>query len=152
VASSAPDVEPQPGTGAAAEPDPVETTGGSTAEPALPQDAGAPALRVAEAGLCAGLQTGGGPWRCDPARDMSSGGSIYYYTRVASPRDVLIRHRWTRDGVLVQMVVLQILGNPSSGYRTYSKQSGPSLEPGTWQVALLGPDGRVLDETEFVVR
>ena len=77
---------------------------------------------------------------------------MYYYTRVASPRDELIRHRWTRDGRLVQMVVLRILTNPGEGYRTFSRQSGPLLEAGTWQVALLAPDGRVLDETEFIVR
>jgi hypothetical protein len=107
---------------------------------------------VAEAGLCAGLTTGDGPWRCEPSRDTVSGQSMFYYTRVAAPRDVLVRHRWTRDGHLVQMVVLRVLSNTTSGYRTYSKQSGPLLVPGTWQVALLDPEGQVLDETEFTVR
>jgi hypothetical protein len=109
-------------------------------------------LRVAEAGLCAELSIGQGPWHCEPTRDTVRGGSVYYYTRVASPRDELIRHRWTRDGRLVQMVVLRILTNPADGYRTFSRQSGPLLEAGTWRVALLTPDGRVLDETEFTVR
>ena len=114
--------------------------------PALPTT-----LRVAEAGLCAELSIGQGPWRCEPTRETSRGGSVYYYTRVASPRDELVRHRWTRDGRLVQMVVLRILTNPGDGYRTFSRQSGPLLEAGTWRVALLAPDGRVLDETEFTV-
>ena len=97
------------------------------------------------------MSIGQGPWQCEPTRNTARGGSVYYYTRVASPRDELIRHRWTRDGRLVQMVVLRILTNPGDGYRTFSRQSGPLLEAGTWRVALLTPDGRVLDETEFTV-
>ena len=118
----------------------------------LADSAPRPPLRVAEAGLCAELSIGQGPWRCEPTRNTARGGSVYYYTRIASPRDELIRHRWTRDGQLVQMVVLRILTNPGDGYRTFSRQSGPLLEAGTWRVALLTPDGRVLDETEFTVR
>ncbi len=124
-----------------------------TAWPSTPDVApSSPTLRVAEAGLCAVLSTGSEPWSCEPTRDTVRGGSVYYYTRVASPRDELIRHRWTRDGQLVQMVILRILTNSDEGYRTFSRQSGPLLEAGTWQVALLAPDGRVLDETEFIVR
>jgi len=142
----------QPVTDKVVDDTPVATNGENAADPALAEDASSPTLRVAEAGLCAGLSTGAGPWRCEPSRDAAGGSTMFYYTRVASPRDVLVRHRWSRDGLVVQMVVLRILSNPTSGYRTYSKQSGPSLGPGTWQVALLAPDGRVLDETEFVVR
>ena len=134
------------GTGlATARGDATASPGPGDSTPTLP-------LRVAEAGLCAELSIGQGPWRCEPTRNTSRGGSVYYYTRVASPRDELIRHRWTRDGQLVQMVVLRILTNPGDGYRTFSRQSGPLLEAGTWRVALLNPDGRVLDETEFTVR
>jgi hypothetical protein len=141
-----PDHEPAPPSDLA----PASTNDDAT--PASAADTSPAALRVAEAGLCADLSIGQGPWHCEPTRDTVRGGSLYYYTRVASLRDELIRHRWTRDGRLVQMVVLRILANPGDGYRTFSRQSGPLLEAGTWQVALLAPDGRVLDETEFIVR
>ena len=126
----------------------ADGTGLATAPADVPPSSGVgesaptPPLRVAEAGLCAELSIGQGPWHCEPTRNTARGGSVYYYTRVASPRDELIRHRWTRDGRLVQMVVLRILTNPGDGYRTFSRQSGPLLEAGTWRVALLTPDGR----------
>ena len=141
-----------PATASAALPAVADIEASDTFPDAPRDEPGASPLRVAEAGLCAELAIGQGPWRCEPTRDRARGDSVYYYTRVATPRDDLIRHRWTRDGRLVQMVVLRILRNPGEGYRTFSRQSGPLLEAGTWQVALLAPDGRVLDETEFTVR
>jgi hypothetical protein len=105
-----------------------------------------------DARLCGSLTRGGGPWRCAPLDNPREGGAVYYYTRVASARDAVIRHRWTRNGRVVRVVDLRIRANGVDGFRTFSRQTGGSLEPGEWQVALLEPSGNVLHEQAFLIR
>ena len=116
------------------------------ARPATPTSA-----RVIDARLCGALSRGGA-WRCAPISNPRAGGAVYYYTRVASARDAVIRHRWTRDGRVVRVVDLRIRANPADGYRTFSRQTGGALAPGAWQVALLDSSGTVLEQQSFVVQ
>ena len=118
----------------------------------LRASSGAAATHVAEARLCGALSSGSGVWRCQPLTDERRGGAVYFYTRVASPTDAVVRHRWTRNGTVVRVVDLRIRANPKEGFRTYSRQTGRALESGQWQVALLDPDGAVLREETFVIR
>jgi hypothetical protein len=101
--------------------------------------------------LCGSLSTGRA-WRCEPFENGRRGGAVYFYTRVASARDAVIRHRWTRNGNVVRVVDLRIRANPKEGFRTYSRQTGRALEAGEWEVALLDPTGAVLQEETFVIR
>ena len=77
---------------------------------------------------------------------------MYYYTRVRSPHDAVVRHRWTRDGRVIRVVDLRIQANPADGFRTFSRQTGGALASGEWRAALLDAAGTVLDEQAFVVR
>jgi hypothetical protein len=118
--------------------------------PTAPSPANPAAPRVTDARLCETLLRGAA-WRCEPSARFAAGGAVYYYTRVASARDAVIRHRWTRDGEVVRVVDLRIRANPSDGYRTFSRQSGRSLAGGEWQVAVLDSTGAVLHEQSFVI-
>ena len=75
---------------------------------------------------------------------------MYFYTRVASPRDTTIEHRWYRDDRLQQSVPLRIRANPA-GFRTYSQTRISADRSGTWKVELRA-DGQVLHEETFAVR
>ena len=144
VASSAEMAAAPAGGGAVGGPPPAVST-----PPVRPADPTSP--RVTDARLCGALSRGDA-WRCEPISSPRAGGAVYYYTRVASARDAVIRHRWTRDGRVVRVVNLRIRANPADGYRTYSRQTGGSLTPGEWQVALLDASGTVLEEQSFVVQ
>lgn len=76
---------------------------------------------------------------------------MYFYTRVASPRDTMIEHRWYRGDRLEQRVPLRIRANPS-GFRTYSQTRISPEKTGTWKVELRTDDGQLLDEKRFEVR
>ena len=112
---------------------------------------GAAATRVAEARLCGALSPGQG-WRCQPLTATRPGSAVYFYTRVASRTDAVVKHRWTRNGSVVRVVDLRIRANAREGFRTYSRQTGRALEAGQWQVALLDPSGAVLQEETFTIR
>jgi hypothetical protein len=106
----------------------------------------------ADVSLCSGLNRSGAAWRCEPAGETVRAGALYYYTRVKSPRDVVVTHRWTRDGRTVQSVNLRVGANPTAGFRTFSRQTVSATQGGTWEVTLLGPGGTVLDRRTFTVR
>jgi hypothetical protein len=76
---------------------------------------------------------------------------MYFYTRVASPRDTTIEHRWYRGDRLHQRVQLRIRPNPS-GYRTYSRTTINADRSGTWRVELRSADGQLLQEETFTVK
>lgn len=101
--------------------------------------------------VCTALVRNSGVWRCDPAGETTSAGSVYYYSRVRSPRDVVVRHRWSHQGTVTQTVPLEIRANPQQGFRTFSRQNLAGRS-GTWEVSLLGPDGTVIDSQRFTVR
>jgi len=171
TAAEAPPVEAPPVAAPPVETEPAESAAASTPAPKVassaaggaaggpPPAVSAPPVRsadptssrVTDARLCGALSRVGA-WRCEPISSPRAGGAVYYYTRVASARDAVIRHRWTRDGRVVRVVDLRIRANPADGYRTFSRQTGGSLAPGEWQVALLDSAGAVLEQQSFVVR
>ncbi len=105
-------------------------------------------LRVVEASLCQTLSTTTVRWECMSASDPRAAGSLYFYTRIASPTSVRIHHRWYRDGRLRRNVDLAVQANPSSGYRTYSRQR---IDAGQWRVEAVAPDGKVLHQEQIAI-
>jgi hypothetical protein len=108
---------------------------------------------VASADLCRNLSTEGSRgWRCVPPSVPADPGPLYFYTRLKSPADTTVQHRWYHDGRLHQVVELRVRANMIGGYRTYSRNTVNSQEAGDWRVELRMPDGTVLHERRFVVR
>jgi len=107
-------------------------------------------ITVADAGLCTSLTTSG-EWRCDHVAGPIASGSIFFFTRVASPRETTILHRWYFGDRLHQSVELQIQPN-ASGYRTYSRTTVNADRSGNWRVELRTEDGQLLREERFTVR
>jgi hypothetical protein len=105
--------------------------------------------RVIEASLCQSLSTTGARWECTPAADSAAGGSLYFYTRIASSTSVRVHHRWYRNGALRQDVGLAVQANPSAGYRTFSRQR---VDAGEWRVEVADADGAVLREERIAIR
>jgi len=105
---------------------------------------------VLTAEVCRSL-TRTGAWTCAPATGAQDPGVMYFYTRVASPRDTTIEHRWYRDERLEQTVPLRIRANPS-GFRTYSQTRISANRAGKWKVEVRSQDGELLDEKTFAVR
>lgn len=107
------------------------------------------AMEVVDGRLCTSLVRTGNPWNCAPVDAPVASGALYYYTRVRSGGDGVVRHRWTRDGALVADRALRIRANPREGFRTFSQQTVSG--PGVWHVSAIGSDGRVIDEHRFDV-
>ncbi|MEZ5288685.1 MAG: DUF2914 domain-containing protein [Vicinamibacterales bacterium] len=107
-------------------------------------------MRVTEAGVCTALSRGA-VWTCTAIDGPVQDGVVYYYTRVASASDIEVRHRWTRDGHVAHVATLDVGANPSSGYRTFSRQTVARLGSGAWAVELLAPNGDVIDARQFSV-
>jgi hypothetical protein len=107
-------------------------------------------VRLATAQLCQTFSTTGDRWRCVPPREPAAEGKIVFYTRVRSPRDAAIVHRWYRENILQQSVKLRVRANASEGYRTYSRQS--IYGSGNWRVEARSTDGELLQELRFAVR
>jgi hypothetical protein len=144
--SRAPDtVRPAPVPGSAA------TSTGIPGKGGPPQSApvGSPAL-TAVASVCQRLDRSGAAWRCDPLSESGDMSGVYYYTRVRTPRDVVVRHRWSYQGKPVRTVNLQVRANERDGFRTFSHQRVAG-QPGQWDVALLTADGTVVDTRHFTV-
>jgi hypothetical protein len=108
------------------------------------------ATTVATAQLCGTFSTSGASWRCDPAADPVPPGPLVLYTRVRSPRDAVVVHRWYRGDTLRQSVTLAIRANATEGYRTYSRQT---VDGGAdWRVEVSDENGGLLHERRFAVR
>jgi hypothetical protein len=107
------------------------------------------AITLATAQLCRNFSTTGSNWRCAEAGSSVAPGPIVFYTRVASPRDTAIVHRWYRGNTLRQSVKLTTRANATEGYRTYSRQT---VDQGDWRVEVMSTDGKLLHEERFVVR
>ena len=131
-----------PKTSVASQPDPTKTT----------QAAGAvskSALILVDANLCKDLRAAG-DWRCEPPGRPVAPGRLVFYTRIKSPTDAKILHRWYQGDRLRQAVELTIRANPGSGYRTFSRQTVNGS--GEWRVELRSSDGTLLREERFTVR
>jgi hypothetical protein len=107
------------------------------------------AITLATAELCRTFSTAGAIWRCDPIADAVSRGPLVFYTRVRSPRDAVVVHRWYRGDTLRQSVKLTIRASATEGYRTYSRQT---VEDGAWRVEVSSANGDLLHEQRFAVR
>jgi membrane protein implicated in regulation of membrane protease activity len=143
---------------AAAPPDNTATARKETPRPASP-DRGrqatppkAPApgnITLAVAEVCRSFSTSGSNWRCDPVGSSVKPGPMVLYTRVKSPRDTTVVHRWYNGKTLRQSVKLNIRGNATEGYRTYSRQT---VSDGEWRVEVRSADDALLHEQRFIVR
>jgi hypothetical protein len=130
-----------PNTPVTRQPDPAKTA--PTAGVALKS-----APIVVDANVCKDLQVTG-DWRCEPPSRPVAPGRLVFYTRIKSPRNAKILHRWYQGDRLRQAVELTIRANPGSGYRTFSRQT---VNSGEWRVELRASDGTLLREERFTVR
>ena len=118
------------------------------ASPGARQVAGPISLGTVQ--LCKTFSTRDQRWTCDPADDPAAPGRIVLYTRVKSPRDTTIVHRWYRGDQLQQSVTLSTRASASDGFRTYSQLTINS--PGKWRVEVKSADDDLLFEKSFAVR
>jgi hypothetical protein len=114
-----------------------------------------PPPAVAVARLCRDLVTSrsrgsSSDWQCTPANLPVGPGLLFFYTRVKSPTDTTVQHRWYRGDRLHHSVRRSIRANATSGYRTYSRYTVNSQ--GEWRVELRTRDGALLHEERFMVR
>ena len=116
---------------------------------ATPKPSAAGGVIVAGAQLCRAFSASGRSWRCDPVGQPATPGPIVFLTRVTSPRDATVVHRWYRGNTLRQSVMLEIEANATEGYRTYSRLT---VEAGDWRLEVRGEDGKLLNEQRFTVR
>jgi DUF2914 family protein/tetratricopeptide repeat protein len=121
---------------------------------AVPKASPAGAVTVAFAGLCSSLSTSssrgaGADWPCAPVRAPLDRGAVFFYTRVKSPTETTVQHRWYHDDRLYQAVDLEIGANQRNGYRTYSRYTINSKSSGHWRVELRSRSGVLLHEERF---
>jgi hypothetical protein len=113
-----------------------------------PIDGDASGLRVLEAHVCSGLETGA-RWRCTPPDGPVSSGLVYFYTRLAVSSPTKVEHRWFQGSRLQQTVSLRVPG--ASSYRTYSQMAVRPSRAGEWRVEVRGNNGAVLQELSFTI-
>ena len=115
--------------------------------PKVDQAPASAAVALVSVQLCRSISTS--DWRCAPAGDSVAPGPLVLYTRVRSPRDGVIVHRWYRGDALLKSAQLKIGANASEGYRTYSRQT---VDAGDWRVEVRSAAGDLLHEQRFAVR
>lgn len=112
----------------------------------------APAAPVlVEARLCRDLATDD-DWECASPRSPVGAGPLFFYTRLKSPTDTTVQHRWYRGNQVGQVVELRVRANTDTGYRTYSRNTINDLDQADWRVELTTSDGTLLKEIRFTVR
>ena len=123
----------------------VETPVATTPPPAPAGDA---AVSVVTAQLCRAFSN----WQCTTAGSPTDATQLFFYTRLRSPADTTIEHRWYYDGRLLRTVPLRIRANQAEGFRTYSRNTISGERTGSWRVELRTQDGTVLHEEQVEVR
>ncbi len=130
----------------------------SDSPPAASADeAGVGSAVVVEARVCKRLVTRDddgsslGDWRCDAVVGPVDTGQLYFYTRIRTPTDITVEHRWLRDGVIQQAINLEVGANDGPGYRTYSTLTVSPEKSGAWRVEVRTGDQDVLRVEDFVV-
>jgi hypothetical protein len=113
--------------------------------------ASAPSPIVVAARLCKDLSAHG-DWECVPPNRPVGPGALFFYTRLKSPADTTVLHRWFRGDRLHQAVELRVRANTTGGYRTYSRNTVNDQGPSQWRVELRTIDGILLHEERFQVR
>jgi hypothetical protein len=121
-----------------------DATGARSATPTQPAET--PTLVTAQ--LCSALSQ----WRCEPAANEASPGTMFFYTQLRSATATTVEHRWYQGDRLRQAVPLRLQANPAAGYRTYSRTTISSERAGDWRVELRSADGTLLHEERFTVR
>jgi hypothetical protein len=101
--------------------------------------------------LCKELSTGS-DWHCVPPGSPVDPGPVYFYTRVSSPTDTTVQHRWYHGARLLRTAELPIRANAIEGYRTFSRTTVNSQGSPDWRIELRSKDGALLHEERFVVR
>jgi hypothetical protein len=134
---------------------PSTTRGESSVSTKQPARAGSARVAaqptVGEAQVCRRFSPAGSPeWRCERAGSSVAPGSLVYYTRIKAAIATTVEHRWYHRDDLQQRVVLDVVANPTAGYRTYSRLAVTA--PGTWRVELRTESGTLLHEERFNVR
>jgi hypothetical protein len=109
----------------------------------------APRITLATAELCGTFFASGANWRCDPVDGAVAPRRLVLYTRVKSPRDTAVVHRWYRGQALRQSAKLAVRANTNEGYRTFSRLT---VDGGDWRVEVRSADGDMLYEQRFTVR
>jgi hypothetical protein len=143
----APPVEPAPAKPAPEAPAPTERTPEAAAV-RPPASASAPAgIALATVQLCRNFSPD--DWRCDPAGESVAPGPIVLYTRVRSPRDAVVVHRWFQGESLRKSAQLRVGASPTEGYRTFSRQT---VDRGEWRVEVRSTGGDLLFEQSLTVR
>ena len=110
----------------------------------------APTPSVVTAQLCRTLDTAA-EWRCTPVTGSLEPGAVFFFTRLKSPSDTTVEHRWYLNDRLRQTMTLHVRANQDRGYRTYSRTTIGANGSGDWRVELRAPDGTVLREERFTV-
>jgi hypothetical protein len=123
---------------------------GPSKDPPLPARSAASGVSVAEAKVCRPLSTSN--WTCTPPASPAAPGVFFFYTRVQSPRDITVQHRWLMNGRLVRSVNLRVGANPGAGYRTYSRNTVSAERRGDWTIELRDAAGALLHEERFTVQ
>ncbi len=131
--------------------EPPSTPPARRESPATPASA-PPSIVVADARLCVELSTGGREWSCVSTGATVGPGPLFFYTRIKSPTDTTVEHRWYSGDGLIQTVELRVRANTGPGYRTYSRNTIGIERAGTWRVELRTEAGVLLHEERFVVR
>jgi hypothetical protein len=76
---------------------------------------------------------------------------VVFYTRLKTPADTAVEHRWYRGDRLQQKMTLRIRANQGTGYRTFSRATVGAGNGGQWKVELRAMNGAVLHEERFTV-
>ena len=100
--------------------------------------------------LCGSIERAG-EWGCTPANGEVAPGSVVFYTRLKTPADTAVEHRWYHGDRLQQKMTLRIRANQGTGYRTYSRGTVGAGLTGAWKVELRAMNGTVLHEEHFTV-
>ena len=110
------------------------------------------ALSIVDAAVCRDLTTGSGEWKCARVDGAVEPGRLFFYTRIKSPTDTIVEHRWYQGDKLRHTGEMKISANTSEGYRTYSRFTIDARSTGSWRVEVRTKDGHVLREARFDVR
>ena len=70
-----------------------------------------------------------------PVIDSQEEGRVFFWTRINSSEDGVLRHSWYKDGVEMAVVDLELV--ESSAFRTWSsKNIDPNFHTGNWKVVV----------------
>lgn len=122
-----------------------------------PQSGSVRSSVVAAADICSQLDTraaDGTPlaeWRCQIVGDRAAPWQLSFYTRIRSRTSTTVEHRWLRNGVLEQQIILDVEANDGAGFRTYSSHTVSPEARGMWRVELRLGDQELLHAEEFAV-